>query len=220
MALKSSGITRPKDLVGKSVGYPGIPSQEAFLATMLESDGASLDDIELVNVEFNLVPAVISGNVAAAMGPYWTHETILAEREGYPVNVLRVEQWGVPDYYELVLVANESTVRDKSEMVRRFLGAVERGYEGAIADPGAAVNEIAKAYPETDLEVESAGIELLVPVWREPGVPFGTQTAERWTALGDWMKSKQLIPADLKVDAAYRLDLLPTPADGTPIAIA
>src|SRR5215216_7056345 len=40
MVLADSGITRPRELVGKTVGYPGIPSQEAFLATMLEDDGA------------------------------------------------------------------------------------------------------------------------------------------------------------------------------------
>lgn len=104
MALESSGIARPADLAGKTVGYPGIPSQEAFLRTMLESDGASMDDVELINVDFNLVPAVISEQVDAVMGAYWTHETILAEQEGYPVTMLRVEEWGVPDYYELVLM--------------------------------------------------------------------------------------------------------------------
>jgi putative hydroxymethylpyrimidine transport system substrate-binding protein len=56
MVLADSGITRPRDLVGKTVGYPGIPSQEAFLATMLEDDGATMDDVDLVNIDFNLVP--------------------------------------------------------------------------------------------------------------------------------------------------------------------
>jgi putative hydroxymethylpyrimidine transport system substrate-binding protein len=216
MSLASSGVSRPSDLVGKSVGYPGIPSQEAFLATMLESDGASLDQVELVNVEFNLVPALISGNVAAVMGAFWTHETILAEREGYPVDLLRVEDWGVPDYYELVLVASETTVREEPEMVSRFLAAVQGGYVGAIADPAAAIDEIVRAYPETDRDVEAAGIELLVPVWTEPGVPFGAQSAERWQALGDWMKGHGLIPSELKIADAFNAMLLPLTDEASP----
>jgi putative hydroxymethylpyrimidine transport system substrate-binding protein len=117
MALESSGIERPAGLAGKTVGYPGIPSQEAFLTTMLASDGVSIDEISLINVDFNLVPAVISGQVDAVMGAYWTHETILAEQEGYPVTMLRVEEWGVPDYYELVLVASEDKVASDPDQI-------------------------------------------------------------------------------------------------------
>src|SRR5438046_3406483 len=40
MALKASGITRPRDLVGKKVGYPAIPTNEPLLGTMLKTDGA------------------------------------------------------------------------------------------------------------------------------------------------------------------------------------
>ena len=41
VALKSSGITRPRELVGKKVGYPGIPTNEPLLETMLKFDGLS-----------------------------------------------------------------------------------------------------------------------------------------------------------------------------------
>ena len=84
---------------------------------MMETDGASIDDVDLINVDFNLVPALISGQVDAVMGAYWTHETILAEQEGYPVTMLRVEEWGVPDYYELVLVASEEKIASNPEQI-------------------------------------------------------------------------------------------------------
>jgi putative hydroxymethylpyrimidine transport system substrate-binding protein len=210
MALESAGITRPADLVRQKVGYPGIPSQEAILATMLETDGASLDDVELVSVGFELVPAVISGGVAAVMGAYWTHETILAEREGYPVDVLRVEEWGVPDYYELVLVAAEESVAEQPETIAAFLRAMQRGYVEAIAEPTAALDALEAASPDLDRPVEEEGIELLIPVWQDGVSVFGTQTPERWNAYAAWMVERGLIPDDLEVDAAYTVDLLPT----------
>ena len=217
MSLKERGITRPRDLVGKTVGYPGIPSQEAFLATMLEADGARLADVELVNVGFDLVPAVVSGRVDAAMGAYWTHETVLAEREGYPVDLLRVEDWGVPPYYELILTASEETIRERPETVRAFVTAMQRGYLDAVADPAAALDALAAASPELDREVEAEGLALLAPAWTE-GVPaFGTQTPERWRAYAAWMAERRLIPADLDVAAAFTTALLST-TPATPAA--
>jgi putative hydroxymethylpyrimidine transport system substrate-binding protein len=215
MVLADSGITRPRDLVGKTVGYPGIPSQEAFLATMLEDDGATMDDVDLVNIDFNLVPGLISGQVDASLGAFWTHEPILAEQEGYPTNVLKVDDWGVPPYYELVIAAGEDTVSERLELVARFLRSTRRGYEEAIADPAAAIDAMRAASPDLNVAVEEAGIALLVPVWTAGGVPFGTQTAERWDAYAAWMAERGLIPDDLAVAAAWRGDL--AAAAATPI---
>jgi putative hydroxymethylpyrimidine transport system substrate-binding protein len=124
MSLEDSGIERPADLAGKQIGYPGIPSNEALLETMLESDGLTLEDVELVNVGFNLVQALIGEQIDAIIGAYWVHESILAENEGFPVNIMRVEDWAVPVYYELVLVASDETVEENPELVERFIRAM------------------------------------------------------------------------------------------------
>src|SRR5215210_2926328 len=182
MSLRSAGITRPRDLVGKTVGYPGIPSQEAFLTTMLEADGASRDDVELVDVGFSLVPAVLSGRVDAVMGAYWTHETIVAERAGHPVDLLRVEEWGVPSYYELVVVAGETAIKEHPETIRAFLRAMQRGYAEAMIDPAAALDALAAASPDLDRGVESEGLDLLTPAWTAGGVSIGSQDPARWDA--------------------------------------
>lgn len=218
MSLADRNIRRPRDLVGTTVGYPGIPSQEAFLATMLETDGARLDDVALVDVDFALVPALVAGRVDAVMGAYWTHETILAEREGHPVNLMRVEAWGVPPYYELVLAASERTVADDPATIRAFLGAAQQGYAEAAADPTAALAALAAASPELDRAVEAEGLALLAPVWTE-GVPaFGTQSPERWRSYAAWMTGRGLIPPDLDPSAAFTTALLPAAAAPLPAA--
>jgi putative hydroxymethylpyrimidine transport system substrate-binding protein len=216
MVLADSGIARPGDLAGKVVGYPGIPSQEAFLQTMLEDDGASMDDVELVNIGFDLVPGLVSGRVDASLGAFWTHEPILAEQEGYPTAMLKVDDWGVPPYYELVIAASEATVAERPDLVERFLRATRRGYEDAIADPEAAIAALRAASPDLDVPVEEAGIALLIPVWRPEGIPFGTQTAERWADYARWMADNGLIPADLDAAAAWRGDVLPEMATPVP----
>ncbi len=217
MMLADSGIERPSDLAGGTVGMAGLPSDEAYLKTMLEFDGASMDDVESVNVGFDLLPALFAGRVDAVIGTYWTHETILAEQEGNPVTYLRVEEWGVPDYYELILAAGESTVADRGEAITAFLGAMQRGYVDAAADPDAALDVLLAASPDLDADVERQGLELLIPLWTDDGaVAPGTQTAERWDAFGSWMKEQGLLGEDVDVAAAWSGDLLPEASPATP----
>ena len=219
MVLADSAIQRPGDLAGKRVAISGLPSDGAILETMLAADGLTTADVEVIDVGYDLMPAVLSGRVDAVVGVYWTHETILAERQGTPVRFFRVEEWGVPDHYELILVAGESVVAEQETMVREVLGAIQRGYQDAIAEPDAAIALLVAASPDLDAEVEREGIGLLAPVWTDNGtVPFGTQTEARWSLFGDWLAERGLLDAGVDVAAAWRGDLLPDSAGATPVA--
>ena len=216
--LAETGITRPADLAGKSVGIAGVPSDDAILGTILASDGLTLDDVEVINVGYDLLPAILSRRADAVIGAYWTHESIVAEQQGEDVGYLRVEEWGVPDYYELVVVTGESYAADHPETVTALLGAIQRGYNDAIADPDAAISTLAAASEDLDTAVEREGIDLLIPLWTDNGaVAFGSQTSERWTAYGSWLQENDLLDAEVDIDAAFRADLLPT-VDATPVA--
>ena len=209
MVLEESGIERPSDLVGRSVGVTGIPFEEALFLSMLQYDGATAEDVDLVNVGYDLSPSLIGKKVDAIVGAYWTHESIAMEKQGYPVSVLRMEEWGVPDFYELVLVAGESYLSDSSDVVERFLRATARGYADAIADPQAAVDILVQANPEIDGDLESQGIGLLSPLWEEEGVAFGHQSAERWESLAAWMKSEGLLGEDVDAADAFTSEFQP-----------
>ena len=110
MVLTESGITRPGELKGKKVGVTGIPFEEALFQAMLEYEGLTIDDVTIVNVGYDLGPSLIGRKVDAIVGAYWTHESILLEMQGYPITIMRMEDWGVPDFYELVLVASEDMI--------------------------------------------------------------------------------------------------------------
>ncbi len=208
MTLKASGITRPKQLEGKKVGYPGIPGHEALLSTMMAKDGGSIDKVELVNVGFDLVQALIGKKVDAALGAYWTHESIIAEQQGFPVDVMQVEKWGVPDYYELVVVTNDKTAKEQPDAVKAFMRATAKGYNDAIKDPEKALDLLVKANPETDRKMEEVGIRRLMPLWSE-GVPaFGWQTGERWKSYADWMREMKLLTTDVRVDSVFTTEFL------------
>jgi putative hydroxymethylpyrimidine transport system substrate-binding protein len=217
MVLADSDIQSPADLAGKTVANSGLPADDAFIHTILTNVGLTTDDVTVVNVGYDLMPAVLSGRADAVIGVYWTHETILAEREGSPVRYFRVEEWGVPDYYELVLVTGETTIADQPEAVTAMLGALQRGYEDAIADPQTAIDLLVAESPDLLPDVELEGLELLIPLWTDGGaIPFGLQTEERWTSYGEWLIEEGLLAEDVDIAGAWTADLLPVTATATP----
>jgi len=204
MTLGESGLVRPGMLAGKKVGYPGIPLNEGLVATMLEADGSSIDEISLIDVGFDLVPALLSGTVDAVVGAYWTHESILMELEGHSVNIMRMEDWGVPDFYELILVTSESNLSERSDLVNKFVQAFRKGFEFAEANPQDSITTLIDANPETINEpLERKGVELLQPLWMDGVSTFGWQDGERWEHFSDWMKRRGLIDDDLVASSAF-----------------
>jgi putative hydroxymethylpyrimidine transport system substrate-binding protein len=203
--LKASGIERPADLVGKKVGYPGIPLNEPLLDTMLKHDGVDggLDQVELINVGFNLAEVLINGTVDACVGCYISHESFLIEAQGHPVNIMRMEEWGVPDFYELVLVTSEDTLKKRPDVVQRFVRAVVRGYQDAAADPAAAVEVLLRRTgDEVDPAIERPGIKVIAPLWKN-GVPVGWQTADRWREFAGWMNANGLLKNPVDWEKAF-----------------
>lgn len=208
MVLKDSGISRPSDLAGKKVGVTGIPFEEALFSAMLEYDETKPEDVTIVNVGFDLGPALLGGKVDAIVGAYWTHESIAMESQGYEIHVLRMEDWGVPDFYELVIVASEETLQNRPGLVKTFLSATQKGFREAGNDPVNAVDVLVSFNPEVDRDLEIKGIGLLTPLWSEDGVEFGTQNADRWKQLSDWMKEKGLLEDHVDYREAFTSEFI------------
>ncbi|MBI4305758.1 MAG: ABC transporter substrate-binding protein [Chloroflexi bacterium] len=204
MALAPSGIDSPGDLKGKKVGHPNIASNRAMLATMLATEDVRLTDVELVDVGFDLVPALIGGRVDAVVGAYWTHESIVMEEQGYKVNIMRMEKHGVPDFYELVLVTNEDTLKNRKDVVEKFVRAFRKGFEVAIANPQGSIDTLIKHNPDTvNQPVERKGVDVLQPMWKAEAPKFGWQAEERWVGFANWMKKEGFVKETLDPKAAY-----------------
>ena len=197
MTLGDSGIDNPSKLKNKTIGYPGIPLNIGILSSILEEQSLTIDDVELVDVGFDLVPALLSERVDAVIGAFWSHESILIELEGREVNILKFEEWGIPKYHELVLVTSEEYLKNNEEIVEKFVDAFSRGYEKSIENNDESMEALITAFPEVNVELETQGIKLLSPLWQES---FDSDGMDNWNKFGDWMKDKGLISESLDVE--------------------
>ena len=136
IALKKSGIERPRDLGGRLVGTTGVLSDDAGVKWMVKHDGGDPASVRLINIGFNTAQEIIAGNVDAAFG-FWSQEGVQVAAH-HPATVMRLNDYGAPPYPELIVFAREDFLAREPGTVRGFLRAVVRGYDDAISKPDVA----------------------------------------------------------------------------------
>ena len=135
VVLDGGPVRSIADLKGRKVGYSVGGFEDALLKAMLARHGLGLNDITLVNVNFALSPALLSGQVDAVIGAFRNFELNQLDILGRKGRAFYVEEEGVPAYDELVLVANRAAVAADPARFRRFVDAVEEGTRYLINHP-------------------------------------------------------------------------------------
>jgi len=151
VVLRDGPVKSIADLKGRKIGYSVGGFEEALLTAMLGMHGLKLADVELVNVNFSLSPALMAGQVDAVIGAFRNFELNQMDIEGHPGRAFLVEEEGVPPYDELILVAREDRAGDPR--YARFLAALERGARLIAAEPEASWRLFIKGRKDLDNEL-------------------------------------------------------------------
>ena len=133
LVLADGPIQSIADLKGKKVGFSVAGVEEALLTAILQPHGLDFDDIELVNVNWSLSPALMSKQVDAVIGAFRNFEMNQMEIENIPGRCFYLEEEGIPAYDELIYVANPETKDD--DRIRRFLAATEKATQYIVNHP-------------------------------------------------------------------------------------
>ncbi len=197
MNLKSKDIHSPKDLVGKTIGYAGTELSEALVRSMMANVGADYSDVKMIDVGFDLMSSMTTGNVDATIGCYVNHEVPQLIEEGFDVDYFMVDEYGVPTYYEGVFMSNDNTIKNDPETLKAFLRASARGFADMKADPEEALstllnNQNAENFPLSET-VERQSMTMLLPLMETDAAPFLSQRAEVWQKNIDWLYDQGLI---------------------------
>ena len=168
LSLKDKNITSPKDLVGKTVGYGGTALSEALVQTMVSAVGGNPEDVNLINVGFELMSSMTTNQVDATIGCLVNHEVPQMEEEGFEVNYFLVNEYGIPNYYEAVFLANNDMIEKEPETLAGFLRAAAKGFADFKADPDACLEILLKNQNEENFPlsptVEKQSCETLLPL--------------------------------------------------------
>ena len=145
--LKSSGFTSPDDLKGKTVGNAPDSAGSTFMPAWRSAVGLEESDFkEVLTGLGSLQQALVSGRVDSYVSyavyevPKLNH-SLGAEADAF--------DWGDElDMIGLGLIANDETISENPEMLKKFLRAYAKGYTAAAADPQAGCKSVLDAFPQ------------------------------------------------------------------------
>lgn len=203
LARGDRGITRLSDLEGKRVGIAGVPSDRALLDTAVRADGGDPAKVTTVTVGFTLGPSLAKGTVDAVIGAYWNVEAVELETRGIDVTTFRLEENGIPDYDELVVVTSDDIARDRPDLVANMLAGLKRGQTWAVENQAKAIDHLVAANPDLDKDLAGEGLRLVAPLLDPPDADPLVLSKEQWTDYAAWMTEKGLL--EKPVDAAEAL---------------
>jgi putative hydroxymethylpyrimidine transport system substrate-binding protein len=177
-------IHSPRQLVGRTVGVSGDPSDYAVLDSIVAGAGGNPHGLRTITIGSDAVADLLAGRVAAATA-FWNDEgvALALRRPGY--HVFRVDRFGAPSYPELVLCARQQTVSRRPSLVRAVVDTLRRGYALAIAKPAIAAADLERLVGGLDPSLVRADLAALrssfAPSHGPPGALL-TPTLRQWAS--------------------------------------
>ncbi|MGV8086376.1 MAG: ABC transporter substrate-binding protein [Candidatus Woesearchaeota archaeon] len=176
-SLKSSGITQPKDFIGKRVGLEkGINVEYEYIAMMnyLDIDRSQITEL---GIGFN-GDELLNGDVDVSTG-YVINEPYYTISKGIDVNIIMVEDYGINTYAD-VLFTTENLIAENYSLVDNFVQATLDGWQYALEHEEETVGIVMRYAKDKDLSHEKYALKTSLPLISTGDIALGFMDEEGW----------------------------------------
>jgi NitT/TauT family transport system substrate-binding protein len=200
---KDSGIKNFPDFRGRKVGVQTGADTDTLYRAMLAKFGMSAKDVREVPIQFDPTPFV-SRQIDVLPG-YVSNQPITLKNQGVETAVITAASQGLNAYGNVYFVSDK-TLKERPDLVLRFIRATKAGWEYAMNNRDGAISAMkarSKDFGDADLQAIHAAV---MPFIRpdEPSVPLLGMTRSRWEATYDVLVKAGLSTQAKPVDEAFR----------------
>ncbi|PCI20159.1 thiamine biosynthesis protein [Candidatus Wolfebacteria bacterium] len=204
-ALKESGITKPQDFIGKTVGLQRGTNVDLLYFAMMEKLGIDREKINEVTIGYDATE-LLNGTTDVSTGyiinePY---EVIAAGRE---VNKILMADYGVNMYAD-VLFATEETIEKRPELVEGFLRATLKGWQYAIENEEEAIDITLTYAADRTQSHETYLFTTSIPLIHTGDSPLGWMEEEEWDRIHDILLEQNILNKKMNSKDAYTMKFL------------
>lgn len=204
ISLKEKNITSPKDFQNKIAGTSGGILSETYLKSMMISQNLDPNSLKITDVGFELLTSMITNQVDFTIGNMINHEVPVIKEKGIDINYFLIDNFGIPQAYELILVANDELLNQNKDTYTKVLKAMQKGFEDVKNNPSESLNlllskQAVDQFPLSET-VEKESLEILLPIMETPQNKFLTQTKKVWENNVNWLYENGIIQKKLPAE--------------------
>jgi ABC-type nitrate/sulfonate/bicarbonate transport system substrate-binding protein len=193
---KHKTIRSVRDLQGTTLGVSGLSSEAALLTTMLHRAAVPVSRVRRVNVSANPTAALLSGRVDAYYGDDAAAVAAGLRARHKRVEVVPTSSLGLPRYDGLVFATRIYFFAPHTNLLRRFVQAIGRGYAAVRSNPATGLRALQAARPSLDPALTSSLLtETLPDLFPGDGHPWGWLDQGQWNAFGRFLTTQAVISA-------------------------
>lgn len=203
VALKSSGITSPKDLDGKRYASYAARFEGRIVQRMIQHAGGAGDYIEDTPPMLGIWNNLIEGK-SDATWVFMQWEGVEAQLKGVELNAFPVCDYGVPYAYAPCLCAHPDWLAANADAAKAFLKATAEGYAAAAADPAAAADSLVRLAKrdhafDVDPALAKGSAEFLADKFIDPDTKlWGRMDASVWSEYVKWLWDSDLLTTGMQ----------------------
>ena len=190
LVLADGPVQAIADLKGRKVGFSVAGVEEALLTAVLANAGLTVDDIEMVNVNWSLSPSLMTKQVDAVIGAYRNFELNQMEIEGVPGRCFYLEEEGLPAFDELIYIAKSDDL--DVDALARFMAATELATQFIVNHPDKSWEIFAAASAELNDELNHRAWYDTIPRFALRPAAFD---AGRYQRFEEYLVEAGLIPS-------------------------
>nr|WP_254633523.1 ABC transporter substrate-binding protein [Pantoea sp. GbtcB22] len=187
----SDDIHSLKDFAGKTIGYAVPGTEDVAIRNMLKAQGVDADSVKLINLNMDGTSALLTHKIDGAMTIFRNYELLDLKDKGAQPTVFKPEDYGVPAYDELIILANQKTAA-QDKRIPAFLRGLDAGVAWLRAHPQEAWQSFIEKYPELNTPLNHEAWQATLPYFAQHSAAFDRA---RYQAFGEYMKGNGVIKA-------------------------
>jgi NitT/TauT family transport system substrate-binding protein len=205
ISLEGSGIKKPSDLVGRTMGDLPTSSSRRMFPAVAASAGFDAKKVTWINV---IPPAKVSSLIAGKVDAITTYENVLppavaaAHSAGKKLHVIPYRDWGV-DTYSNGIATTDEIIRKDPNLVRRLVDASVKAMAWAAEHPTETVDILLKHNPVLNRKLSLETWEIMRGYTQhqaKKGPGIGQMTREKMRHTRDlvakYIGIKKMVPVD------------------------